>query len=114
MAVTAIHRGLKEKLLDALVSTSDTKGASFALPSSSSKKMLTWQTYFATTAPGAVSIQLQVALEDTDALYSVLDTSTSVDGETRSVDPQSALFVRARQVSRTGASSYTTVQLVCS
>jgi hypothetical protein len=65
-----------------------------------------WQTLFA-TSPTAVSIALQGALQDVDAEYFTLDTSTNVAGESRSVSSVRAKFLRAKLTSITGGSGLT-------
>lgn len=108
----ALAKGLPEVVMDALVTTADTKGSSFALPwTKNNNYNLTWVSRFA-TAPGAVSLQLQGALNDVDAQYAVLDTSTAIAGEMKHVAGLNIRFVRVRQVSRTGADAYTTVDVM--
>lgn len=98
--------------MDALVTTADTKGTSYSLPNTAGKQPWTivWTTSYA-VAPGAVSLQLQGALNDVDAEYAVLDTSTAVGGEMRHVAGIAVRFIRVRQVSRTGATAHTTVSV---
>jgi hypothetical protein len=65
-----------------------------------------WQTLFG-TAPTAVSIMLQGALQDVDAEYFTLDTSTNTAGESRAVTTVRAKFLRAKVTSITGGSGVT-------
>lgn len=66
--------------------------SSFALPTRT--VVLTWQTILA-VAPGAITVLLQVSIDNTN--WTTLDTSTSTAGEVRTVTaPTSALFIRTR------------------
>src|SRR5277367_4668245 len=82
----------------------------FALPSYSgtpnNARTISWQTAYA-SAPSAVSVALQAALQDVDADYATLDTSTAMAGETRSVSGVRANFLRVKVTSITGGSGVT-------
>lgn len=96
-----------EKLLDALTDTGDNAGATFAVSSASFRpagRLVTWQS-IPDGVPGAISLQLQGSLDNT--VWAVLDSSTNVSGEMRHVGPVNIKFLRARQVSRTEATSIT-------
>ena len=79
----------------------------FALPSYTgfpeNGRSIRWQTIFG-GAPSAVSIVLQTAMTDSDALYATIDTSTAVAGESRTVPGVRANFIRAKVSSITGGS----------
>lgn len=112
MPTEMIYREVPFKLFDALEATADTKGTSYALPrTSAGARTLTWQTKYA-VAPGAVNITLEGAIEDVDALYGILDTSTVTGGEIRTVTTASAIkYVRSHQNSRTGDTAHATVTI---
>jgi len=97
-------------LLSALTSTADTMSSSYALPSNWANmgRPLVWQSIIV-GSPSAISLQLQGALNDVDAEYNVLDTSTLATGEMRHVTPLNIRFIRVRQASRTGGTSVTVV-----
>jgi hypothetical protein len=82
----------------------------FALPDysgfPSQGRAISWQTLYA-TAPTAVSITLQSAMNDVDAQYQTIDTSTATAGESRMVMPVNAKFLRAKLTSITGGSGVT-------
>jgi hypothetical protein len=82
----------------------------YALPSyagtPNNARTIGWQTVFA-SAPSAVSVALQGAMQDVDADYATLDTSTATAGETRSVTGVRANFLRAKVTSITGGSGVT-------
>jgi hypothetical protein len=82
----------------------------FALPDYSGRgeqgRTVRWQTIFG-TAPSAVNIVLQVALDDVDAHYQTIDTSTAIAGEGRTVSGVNAQFIRAKLVSNTGGAGIT-------
>ena len=103
----------------------NTAGSQFALPSytgmSDGGTALRWQTIFG-TAPGAVTIVLQAAINDVDAEYQTIDTTAATAGEGRSIpnnpsggsaptNPASgtvqARFIRAKVISSTGGSGLT-------
>lgn len=62
-----------------------------------------WQTLFA-TAPGAISLELQAAMNDVDAEYKSIDTSTQVNGEAKTVTGVNANFLRVKVISSTVSS----------
>jgi len=92
-----------------------TSGSQFALPSFTglpdSGTAVRWQTVFG-TAPTAVNIVLQGAINDVDAEYQTLDTTTATAGEARTVANVQARFLRVRFVSSTGGSGLTAKILV--
>jgi len=82
----------------------------YALPSyagtPNNARTISWQTIYA-SAPSAISVALQGAMQDVDADYATLDTSTATAGETRSVSGVRANFLRAKVTSITGGSGVT-------
>jgi hypothetical protein len=93
----------------------NTAGSQFALPSytgiADGGTAVRWQTIFG-TAPTAVSIVLQSAMNDVDAEYQIIDTSAALAGEARSLTNVQAKFIRAKVVSSTGGSGLTVKFLV--
>ena len=79
----------------------------FALPSyagmPNNGRTVAWQTIYS-SSPSAVSVTLQAAMNDIDAQYSTIDTSTATAGETRTVTNVRGNFVRAKVSSITGGS----------
>ena len=65
-----------------------------------------WQTLYG-SAPTAIAIALQVSLQDVDAQYQTVDTSTNTAGESRSVSGINAPFIRAKVTAITGGSGVT-------
>jgi hypothetical protein len=111
--VYRINRGEPFKLLDAYTGTDDHSSDWTALPTpraGDAPMTIAWQSYFA-VAPGAVSLQLQGAMNAVDAEAFILDTSTDVNGAVAHVSPIACRFIRARQVSKTGGTAFTTVQV---
>jgi len=94
---------------------SATSGSQFALPSYTGLPdggtAVRWQTVFG-TAPTAVSLILQGAMNDVDAEYQQLDTTSQTAGEARTVANVQARFLRVRFVSSTGGSGLTAKILV--
>ena len=92
-----------------------TSGSQFALPSymglPDSGTAVRWQTVFG-TAPTAVNIILQSAINDVDAEYQTIDTTTTIAGEARTVANVQARFLRVRFVSSTGGTGLTAKILV--
>jgi hypothetical protein len=92
-----------------------TSGSQFALPSYTglpdSGTAVRWQTVFG-TAPTAVNIILQAAINDVDAEYQQIDASTLTTGEARTVANVQARFLRVRFVSSTGGTGLTVKILV--
>ena len=92
-----------------------TSGSQFALPSYAGQPdvgtVLRWQTIFGTN-PTAVNIVLQGAMADVDAEYFLIDTTTAVGGEARTVTGVNAKFLRIRFVSSTGGTGLTAKLLV--
>jgi hypothetical protein len=94
---------------------SATSGSQFALPSFTGLPdggtAVRWQTVFG-TAPTAVNMVLQGAINDVDAEYQTLDTTTATAGEARTVANVQAKFLRIRFVSSTGGTGLTAKILV--
>jgi hypothetical protein len=92
-----------------------TSGSQFALPSytglADGGTAVRWQTIFG-GAPSAGSIVLQSAINDVDAEYQTIDTTTATTGEGRSLASVQARFLRAKVVSSTGGSGLTVKILV--
>lgn len=92
-----------------------TAGSQFALPSytglADGGTAVRWQTIFG-SAPTAVNIILQGAINDVDAEYQTIDTATTTTGEGRSLANVQARFLRAKVVSSTGGSGLTVKILV--
>lgn len=82
----------------------------FALPSYSgfpeNGRTIRWQTLFG-TAPTSVSMILQTAMNDVDAQYATIDTSTVTAGEARTVTGVRGNFIRAKVSAITGGSGVT-------
>ena len=108
----------------------NTAGAQFALPSytgiADGGTAVRWQTIFG-TAPSAVTIVLQGAMNDVDAEYQTIDSTAATAGEGRSIpnnfagtpavtNPATgvvqAKFIRAKVISSTGGSGLTVKILV--
>ena len=87
-----------------LLSLVTATGASevFALPTRS--VYLAWQTVFDVN-PDAVNITLRVSIDGTN--WTVLDTTTAVGGEVRTIGPTAAMFVDANVVTNTGSHKIT-------
>src|SRR5256885_15260612 len=87
-----------------------TSGSQFALPSFTGLPdggtSVRWQTVFG-TAPTAVNMVLQAAINDVDAEYQTIDTTTTAAGEGRTVGNVQARFLRIRFVSSTGGTGLT-------
>jgi hypothetical protein len=94
---------------------SGTSGSQFAIPSFTGLPdggtAVRWQTVFGTN-PTAVSIILQGAMNDVDAEYQQLDSTSQITGEARTVANVQAKFLRVRFVSSTGGSGLTAKILV--
>ena len=92
-----------------------TSGSQFALPSFTGVPdggtAVRWQTIFGTN-PTAVNIVLQGAMADVDAEYFLIDTSTAITGEARTVTGVQAKFLRIRFVSSTGGAGLTAKLMV--
>jgi hypothetical protein len=82
----------------------------FALPNYAGQpnngRTVSWQTVYG-SAPSAISVVLQTAMNDVDGQYSTVGTSTATAGETRVVSNIRANFVRAKISSITGGSGIT-------
>ena len=70
-----------------------------------------WQTIFG-GAPTAVNISLQGAMNDVDAEYVNIDTTTQTAGEARTATGVQARFLRIKLNSSTGGSGLTAKMLV--
>jgi hypothetical protein len=81
------------------VPSSATAGSQSALAFPSgfpdSGRTVRWQTLFS-VAPTAINVSLQGAIEDVDAEYKDLDSSTNVNGEAKTVTGVQAKFLRIR------------------
>lgn len=93
----------------------NTAGSQFALPSYTGLPdggtSVRWQTIFVTN-PTAVNLVLQGAINDVDAEYQTIDTTTATTGEARSVANVQAKFLRVKFVSSTGGGGLTAKILV--
>jgi hypothetical protein len=82
----------------------------FALPNyagtPNNGRTVSWQTLYG-SAPSAVSVVLQTAMNDVDAQYATVDTSTVTAGESRTVNNVRGNFIRAKVSSITGGSGVT-------
>lgn len=90
MATTiSLPLGVPVALLTA--ATAVTPGVAYALPARAA--ILAWQTSY-NVNPSAITVLLQVSIDG--VVWTTLDTSTAVAGETRTITtPTAALFVRA-------------------
>ncbi|MGH9744182.1 MAG: hypothetical protein ACRD51_17715 [Candidatus Acidiferrum sp.] len=86
----------------------------FALPNYSgfpeNGRTIRWQTIFG-AAPASVSVFLQTAMNDVDAQYATIDTSTATAGEARTITGVRGNFIRAK-VSAISGGSGVTVQIL--
>lgn len=93
----------------------NTAGSQFALPSYTGLPdggtSVRWQTVFGTN-PTAVNLALQGAINDVDAEYQTIDSSTATAGEARTVANVQARFLRVKLVSSTSGNGLTTKILV--
>lgn len=112
MAFNAVS-AIPLKLIDTLVSTSDTKGTGVGLPSfRAGARGIMWQV-IVVGSPTALNVQLEMAMNDTDTEYAIVDVSTNLAGETRWLPPEVwAKFVRAHQTTRTGGTNITVQILI--
>ncbi|HKF53139.1 MAG TPA: hypothetical protein VKB26_12570 [Candidatus Acidoferrales bacterium] len=82
----------------------------FALPNYSgfpeNGRTIRWQTIYG-TAPTNVSVLLQTAMNDVDAQYATIDTSTATAGEARTVSGVRGNFIRAKVNTISGGSGVT-------
>lgn len=76
-----IYKNVPKFLLDAAVPVAGLESAQYALPDQSNT--LTWQTFFG-TAPASCTFKLWGSLDG--ANFSVIDTSTAVAGEVKTID----------------------------
>lgn len=103
MPTTSIPLSYPVNLLTAITVTG--AGAAFALPAKS--VVLSWQASY-DVAPAAVSITLEVSIDG--VLWTVLDTTTAVGGEVRTIaNPTSAIFVRVNVGTNTGSRAATVI-----
>jgi hypothetical protein len=82
----------------------------FALPSYAgfpeNGRTIRWQTLYG-TAPSAVNVVLQTAMNDADAQYATIDTSSAISGEARTIAGVRGNFIRAKLSSITGGAGVT-------
>jgi hypothetical protein len=82
----------------------------FALPSYAgfpeNGRTIRWQTLYG-TAPSAVNVVLQAAMNDADAQYATIDTSSATSGEARTITGVRGNFIRAKLSSITGGAGVT-------
>jgi hypothetical protein len=106
MPTELILMGIPVSLIPGVVGTPT--GTTFALPANTTS--VGWQTSY-DVAPAAIDIDLQIAMDSTGP-WTVLDTSTDVNGEFRIVSSfMPARFVRALVNTNTG-NRVITVQLI--
>jgi len=83
----------------------DTKSSGYAVPKRENQadgtRTAVWEIMYATGVPTAADFQLQGAMTDTEAEYTVLDETTAVVSEARTVQIGAWRWLRVRQVSRT-------------
>ena len=93
--------------------TGDVKSPGYSLPpvvGGATGHTIAWIASY-DSAPSAISLQIQGSFDDVDADYVVLDTSTNTAGEAKTILNVAYPWIRARQVSKTGAVT-TTIRLV--
>lgn len=103
MPTELIQPGGQVKLFDANAVAAPVNSAEFALPTTFAK-YLSWTTNFA-SAPTAVSVTLEISNDK--LVWNTLDTTAALGGETRTIGPTAAAFIRARKVSQTGGGALT-------
>ena len=81
MAINVIFLNLPKLLLDAVTASAGAESDHFALPTRATT--LTWQTFFG-TAPASCTFKLWGSLDG--ITFAVIDTSTAVAGEIRTID----------------------------
>src|SRR5687767_10829347 len=103
MANYQLQPGIPKKIVDGMAVGAAAKGSSFGVPGSPHKgpRTVTWRASY-TGGPAAVNVVLQGAINDVDAEYVTLDTTTNVSGETRVVQNANVRFLRGQMVSHTG------------
>lgn len=101
----ALLPGQVVSLIPAGTALTQVNGDSFALPGLACQ--LSWQTVYAST-PDAVSVKIQVSLNNTD--WVTLDTTTVVTGDVKTLII-SAPFVRARIESATSGTTVTVLAI---
>ncbi len=88
-----------------------TAGSQFAIPEPAGfpdqGHTVRWQTLFGTN-PTVVNITLEGAMNDVDAEYKVIDTTTVLTGEARTMANVRARFLRIKKVTSTGGTGLTT------
>ena len=104
----ALAYGLPVKTFDATTIDNTLEGTIFAVPPKPLSQGFIWQTVHATT-PSAISVSLRVSIDGTN--WTIIDTSTSTAGETRTILNKQGLFVEGYITSHTGGST-TTVYIV--
>lgn len=86
--------------------TNNSSSVQFAIPDpvgfDVNAKVCTWQTVF-TSQPAGITVALQGAMQDVDAQYVNLDTSTSVTGEIKQTTVNEVSFLRIRITGLGGA-----------
>jgi hypothetical protein len=79
--------------------TNNSSSVQFAIPdpvgSDTNTKVCTWQTTY-TSQPAGITVALQGAMQDVDAQYVNLDTSTAVAGEIKQTTINEVSFLRIR------------------
>jgi len=103
MPTELIQPGEQVKLFDANSVAAPVNSAEFALPTAFAK-YFSWTTRFA-SVPSAVDIDIEVSTDKVN--WQVVGNSTSTAGETGTIGPTAAGFIRARKVSQTGAGAIT-------
>lgn len=101
-ASVTLSKGIPETILTTLLAT-DVKGNGYALPENPNSlvRSIMWRTT-QTGAPTSPTVTIEVAMNDVDAEYVVLDTSTTTTVETRIVNNVMARWIRGRSNGRTG------------
>ena len=88
--------------------TAPAAGSAFALGSfaglNTNGRTIAWKSEFP-SAPASVTLYLEAALQNVDAQYLVLDTSTNTAGDLRYVDVTKFNFVRVKVYAYSGGSS---------
>lgn len=103
MTVALLQPGEPFKLMDADAGAAPVNGPTCAMPGTYAK-VITWGTSFA-AAPASATVKIQISMDG--AVWNDLDSSTAVGGETKTTNPTSAAFVRARKDAQTGGGALT-------
>lgn len=103
MALRQISPGIPTLVVNGVAVGAGVNGLGFGVPQAPNKgpRTVTWRAFY-TGGPAAVNVVLQGAINDVDAEYFTLDTTTVVGGETRQVNNVNVRHLRARMVSNTG------------